>query len=77
MSHGVISMLNVRRASSVSTDPSGRRSPIRERWIPTAPGDGDLRSRSYPLVSSMVFEDGAVRDMDDAAAELAAVGRLK
>jgi hypothetical protein len=77
MSHGVISMLNVRRSSSVSTDPSGRRSSIRERWIPTAPGDGDLRSRSYPLASSMVLEDGALRDMDDVATDVAAVRRLK
>ncbi len=77
MSHGVISMLNVRRASSVSVDPSARRSPIRERWIPTAAGDGDLRSRSYPLVSAMVSEDGALRDLDDTAVDFAFVGRVK
>ena len=77
MSHGVISMLNVRRASSVSVDPSGRRSPIRERWIPTAPGEGDLRSRSYPLVATMLSEDGALRDGDDLGADVAFVGRLK
>ena len=77
MSHGVISMLNVRRASSVSVDPSGRRSQIRERWIPTAPGDGDLRSRSYPLVSAMVSDDGALRDMDDSVVDFALVGHAK
>lgn len=77
MSHGVISMLNVRRASSVSVDPSGRRSPIRERWIPTAPGDGDLRSRSYPSVSAMVSEDGTLRDMDDSAIDFALAGSVK
>jgi hypothetical protein len=77
MSHGVISMLNVRRAGSVSVDPSARRSPIRERWIPTVPGEGDLRSRSYPSVTALFFEDGMIRDGDDAAGEVALVGRVK
>lgn len=77
MSHGVISMLNVRRTSAVSIDPSGRRSAIRERWIPTAPGDGDLRSRSYPVVSAMLLEEGSLRDSDDTGTDVAVVGRLK
>jgi hypothetical protein len=77
MSHGVISMLKVRRSSSVSVDPSARRSPIRERWIPTVPGEGDLRSRSYPSVSALFLDDGSMRDGDDGGSEVALVGRVK
>lgn len=77
MSHGVISMLNIRRAASVSIDPSVRRSPVRERWVPTSPGEGDLRSRSYPLVSTVLSEDGLLWERDEAAAEIAGVSRSR
>ncbi|MBY0278184.1 hypothetical protein K2Z84_22865 [Candidatus Binatia bacterium] len=77
IAHGVISMLNVRRASSVSVDPSGRRNPIRERWIPTAPGEGDLRSRSYPSGTAMFFDDLQARDPDEMLLDVALVGRAK
>ena len=68
---GVISMLNVRRASSRSTDLCARRGPVRERWIPTVPGEGDLRSRSYPLVVTAFPEERSSRDLDDAATDVA------
>lgn len=77
MSHGVISMPNIRRAASVSIDPSLRRRPIRERWIPTTPGEGDLRSRSYPLVSTLLSEDGLVWERDEGGAEIAGVWRSR
>jgi hypothetical protein len=60
-------MLNVRRALSRSTDLSARRPSGRECWIPTAPGEGDLRSRSYPVVITTISEDGVVRGLDDVA----------
>lgn len=64
-------MLNVRRAFSRSTDMSARRPSTRERWVPNAPGETDLRSRSYPVVFTTVSEDGVVRELDDAATEVA------
>ena len=70
-------MLNVRRASSFSADSSARRNAIRERWIPTAPGDGDLRSRSYPLALATFFDDSQVRDADEMVLDFAHFRRAK
>lgn len=70
-------MLNVRRASSRSTDLSACRPSTRERWVPNAPGETDLRSRSYPVVITTVSDDGVVRELDEAATEIALVQRSK
>jgi hypothetical protein len=62
-------MLNVRRNAAFSVDPSARRSQIRERWIPTEAGDGDLRPRTYPAVSAGNFEDSLRREKDDSVGQ--------
>jgi len=63
-------MLNVRRNAAFSVDPSARRSPIRERWIPTEAGDGDLRPRSYPAVINGNSDDPPRREKEEIARQI-------
>lgn len=63
-------MLNARRSATFSVDHARRREPIRERWIPTEAGDGDLRPRVYPTVSTGISDDLPRREKDETARQL-------
>ena len=41
------------------------------RLPPLSEAEGDLRSRSYPVVITTVSEDGVVRELDDATSDVA------
>ena len=61
-------MDSLRRGPTFSYDPTARRDGCREQWIPTEPGEGDLRGRSYPAAQlGTTGEDALRRELDDLA----------
>jgi hypothetical protein len=61
-------MLSLRRGPTFSYDPTSRRDGRREHWIPTGPGEGDLRGRAYPVVQMTTPPEETVRhEVDELA----------